>query len=156
MLDDGYAKLVQDLWAELYREFGVRGIYGTAYPHFSYQVAGAYDVKRLAEGLEPVAESTAPFRISTAGLAIFPGPRPVLYVPVVRTARLSRFHQKLWSPMTAAATEIQSYYQPTRWMPHITIGYGDMEPEILGADRQPPEHPLLHLGDPHRQPCPDL
>ncbi|MDB4895600.1 MAG: hypothetical protein JWN15_1862 [Firmicutes bacterium] len=132
LLDDGYAKQVQALWAELYREFGVRGIFGSSYPHFSYQVAASYDVKRLAEALEPVANATAPFRIHTGGLGIFPGPRPVLFVPVVRSARLSRLQQALWRPMTGVATDVQGYYQPSFWMPHITIGYGDMDPEMLG------------------------
>src|SRR5437660_1432707 len=50
LLEDTYYRQVEDLWAELEREFGVRGVYVTPYPHFSYQIASHYDI----EVLEPI------------------------------------------------------------------------------------------------------
>jgi hypothetical protein len=36
LLDDRHYQLVENLWAELEREFSIRGVYVTPYPHFSY------------------------------------------------------------------------------------------------------------------------
>ncbi len=36
LLDCHYSQVVEDLWAELERRFGVDGVYVTPYPHFSY------------------------------------------------------------------------------------------------------------------------
>ncbi len=49
LLDDQYYQLVQDLWAELKREFVVEGIYIIPYPHISYQVATDYKVEQLED-----------------------------------------------------------------------------------------------------------
>jgi hypothetical protein len=47
LLDDKHYQLVENLWAGLEREFVVRGVYITPYPHFSYQIAQHYNVKQL-------------------------------------------------------------------------------------------------------------
>lgn len=47
LLEDKYYRLIEDLWAELEKEFGVRGVYVTPYPHFSYQVASHYNTEVL-------------------------------------------------------------------------------------------------------------
>ncbi len=52
LLDDDHYKLIEDLWAELRREFSVQGVYITPYPHFSYQVAQDYDVDLLEDSAE--------------------------------------------------------------------------------------------------------
>ncbi len=51
LLDPEHSRMVEDVWAELDRTFGVRGVYITPYPHFSYQVAAAYDAARLETAL---------------------------------------------------------------------------------------------------------
>ena len=43
LLDDQHYARVEAIWEELCQKFGVRGMYVTAYPHFSYQVAEKYD-----------------------------------------------------------------------------------------------------------------
>jgi 2'-5' RNA ligase len=133
LLDSTHDAQVERLWAELAATFGVRGVYVTPYPHFSYHVAAAYDLARLDPILQAVAGMTAPFRVRTAGLGIFTGAQPVLYLPVVRTAALSRVHAALWPAVASVASDSNSYYHPDRWLPHITIGFGDVSPERLAA-----------------------
>jgi 2'-5' RNA ligase len=133
LLDRAHYEQVDHLWAELAEMFDVRGVYVTPYPHFSYHVAAAYDLDRLDPILQTIAGLTAPFRVRTTGLGVFTGSQPVLYLPVVRTAALSRVHAALWPAITPAAQDSSGYYHPDHWMPHITIGIGDVPPARLAA-----------------------
>ncbi len=133
LLDTRHYHVVEDLWAELKREFGVQGIYITPYPHFSYQVASLYDTESLEPVLRDFAASHKSFRVNTTGLGIFTGRMPVLYIPVVRNTELTQFQQELWRALSTANTgsEIQEHYHPDAWMPHVTIGFGDLDSDIL-------------------------
>jgi 2'-5' RNA ligase len=133
LLDSHHYLIVEDLWAELKREFGVQGVYITPYPHFSYQVASHYNVEALELILRDFAPSHKSFYVNTTGLSIFTGKVPVLYIPVVRSAELTRIHQELWQVLSNAnlGSEVQAYYHPNAWMPHITIGSGDLDSDIL-------------------------
>ena len=131
LLEDKYYRLVEDLWAELEKEFGVRGVYVTPYPHFSYQVASHYNVELLEPILRDFVARSSAFQISACGLGIFTGASPVLYIPVVRTQELNRFHAALWKEISQAGAGIVDYYTPENWMPHITIGFGDLNKNKL-------------------------
>jgi 2'-5' RNA ligase len=132
LLDAHYYQIVEDLWAELKREFGVQGVYVTPFPHFSYQVANQYNFELLEPILRDFAASHKSFYVNTSGLSIFTGKMPVLYIPVVRSAELTLVHQELHHLSTAKAeSSIQEYYYPDVWMPHITIGFGDLNSDIL-------------------------
>jgi 2'-5' RNA ligase len=126
LLDDQHYQLVENLWAELKREFAVEGVYVTPYPHFSYQIASNYNVEQLEDILHNFASHHTPLQVQTAGLGIFTGPQPVLYIPVVRSPELTKFHQALIEKVSSTGNGIQAYYQPDQWMPHITIGFGDL------------------------------
>lgn len=126
LLDDTHYQIVENLWAELERDFFVRGVYVTPYPHFSYQVAAHYSLEQLTPILQEFAAQSQPFHVQTSGLGIFNGPRPVLYIPVARNPQLTQFHQTLWPLVSSTGSGIQGYYHPDAWMPHITIGFGDL------------------------------
>ncbi|MCI0399352.1 MAG: 2'-5' RNA ligase family protein [Chloroflexi bacterium] len=142
LLDDTYYRLVETLWAELDRRFGLRGITVTPYPHFSYHVAGEYDLERLLPILEKRAWQTRPFTVKTGGLGLFTGPQPVLYVPVVRHAQLTALHQLLWPALEPCSAGRVAYYAPDNWFPHVTLAHGDLTNDNLGPavqwlNRQP-------------------
>lgn len=128
LLDPDHYEQVERIWSELSERFGLRGIYRTPYPHFSYQVAAGYDLERLAAALAETAARAAPFRVPTAGLGLFTGPHPVLYIPVVRTPHLAAFHAELWERIAPAATGVSAYYRPEGWVPHITLAEHDLQP----------------------------
>jgi 2'-5' RNA ligase len=131
LLDNEHYQLVEDLWAELEREFSVHGVYITPYPHFSYHVAQHYDVDELESILKRITSNTTTFQVRTGGLGIFTGVSPVLYIPVVRSQELTELHQELWEVIPTADSGVQEYYHPDQWMPHITIGFGDMNKDNL-------------------------
>ena len=131
LLDNEHYQLVEDLWAELQREFSVQGVYITPYPHFSYRAAQYYDVHELEPILERITSNITTFQVRTGGLGIFTGAHPVLYIPVVRSQELTELHQELWKVIPTADSGVQEYYHPDQWMPHITIGFGDINKDNL-------------------------
>jgi hypothetical protein len=132
-LDDHHDRLTRQLWEELEGRFGLRGVYVTPFPHFSYHIARGYDFAKVEAGLSEVARSAHPFSVRTSGLAVFTGPSPILYLPIVRTAALSEFHARVWQAVNPAASEAVAYYEPEGWMPHITVGFGDVSADKLAA-----------------------
>lgn len=130
-LDKAYYEQVEELWAELQHDFGVQGVYITPYPHFSYQIAAHYDLDKLLPRLRHFAAHHAPFTIRTSSLGIFTGTSPVLYIAVTRTAQLSYVQHILWRQGARCGTGVSPYYHPDQWMPHITIGFADVNSENL-------------------------
>jgi 2'-5' RNA ligase len=133
LLDDQSYQLVEEIWAELDQELGLRGIYITPYPHFSFHVAEQYDYTQLLLLLERFAAETPSFEITTAGLGIFSGPLPVVYITVTRSPLLTKLHQALWPALEPVSAGINAYYHPDRWIPHITLGHGDITWQNLPA-----------------------
>ncbi len=133
MLDTAHDKLVYDLWEELETKFDTNGVYVTPYPHFTFQLASQYDLERVQSTIENIAAKIDPFTVTTTGLGIFTGDSPVLFIPVKRTPTLNRIHEQIWEIGHSIATDLVSHYAPSNWMPHITIGFGDMSPDKLGA-----------------------
>ncbi len=131
LLDKDHYQLIEDLWAELEREFSIRGVYITPYPHFSYHVAQHYDVEKLEPILKRITSNITTFQVRTSGLGIFTGTSPVLYIQVVRSLELTQLHEELWRELSTAGSGIQQYYHPEQWMPHITIGFGDINKDKL-------------------------
>ncbi|MEM5773927.1 MAG: hypothetical protein AAGU05_02915, partial [Anaerolineaceae bacterium] len=43
------------------------------------------------------------------------------------------YHQIIWNSFSGKVKEINSYYSPQNWVPHITIGYGDVTLETLSC-----------------------
>jgi hypothetical protein len=133
LLDVQHEWLVEALWAELADTFGLRGVSITPYAHFSYQIAQRYAVADLEPVVRRVAAATAPFTVETAGLGIFTGAQPVLYLPVARGPALARLQATLWRELAGTGTGVSDYYHPARWIPHITIAFGDTTPATLAA-----------------------
>ncbi len=131
LLDYEHHQLVKDLWAELAREFAVSKVFTAPEPHFSYQLARHYNVKSLEAAMRRFAANKISFQVRAGGLGIFTGPHPVLYIPVVRTPELTQFHEELWWEISCTASGIEDYYHPGRWMPHITLGIGDLNKDNL-------------------------
>ena len=131
LLDDEHYALVEHLWDELETGLGVRGLYKTPFPHFSYHVAEGYDMDLLESILPRLVSHSAAFRVRTAGLGVFSGDHPVLYVPVVRNPALSALHQRLWRELAGASAGTVEYYHPERWMPHITLADDDTLKDYL-------------------------
>lgn len=134
LLDEAHNQLVQEIWTAMEAELGIKGSRVRPYPHFSYHVAEHYDLEVLEPVLKEFATSVAPFTVRTAGLGIFTGGLlPVLYVTVVRSPHLTRLQEILWLRLATGSAGIVEYYHPDQWVPHITLGQGDINAENLPA-----------------------
>jgi len=132
LLDQVHYEKVEALWQELRRRFDVGSPSVVHFPHFSYHGAESYDQERLSAVLAAAARETRPFTLSAAGIALFPGPESVLYIPVSRSPKLTQLHTALWPQLEAVSGPSNAYYAPPVWFPHITLAQGDVTRDNLG------------------------
>lgn len=126
ILDTEHSDIIERLWSDLEREFGLVEAC-RAYPHVSYQVVEQYDPPRVKGVLRRFARAASPFHIRTSGLGVFLGDMPTLYVTVARSEQLSSFHARLWKRLSRTATGIhEHHYGPDNFIPHITLAAGDL------------------------------
>lgn len=114
------ARLIWNRASDMVQNFGFTA---PEFPHFSWQVAVNYQLEQLAEDLQRVALETEPFSIHIAGLGIFPGIQPVLYLSIVRSKKMNLLHEKIWRTCSIHGFELSAYYSPERWIPHLTLAY---------------------------------
>lgn len=133
-LDDATSEWVSELWDSLRLEVGLEHAARISpLPHFSFHCARDFDLDVLSDVVRKVAAAARPLRLRTAGLGVFTGPAPVIYVPVVRTPELTRLQLALWSGAAVASEKPLLEYHPASWIPHITLAQGDVTPASLGA-----------------------
>lgn len=132
LLDQAHYEKVESLWRELRQRFGVGSPKVVHFPHFSYHIAESYDEARLNAVLAAAAREIRPFTLNAAGIALFPGPESVLYIPVSRSPALTQLHATLWPQLEAISVASSPYYTPDSWFPHITLAQGDVTRDNLG------------------------
>jgi 2'-5' RNA ligase len=133
LLNDPYKSQIEAIWQELEQKCGLIGVRVTPLPHFTYQVVEAYDQPRLVRILEELARQTRPFKVHTTGVGLFTGEMPVIYLPLVKNDALLHFHKIIWDRTIDTAQGPSPYYSPDSWIPHITLGYGDVTNFNLGC-----------------------
>ena len=135
LLDGEARERIEEIWEELRRDFGVRGVHATRFPHFSYHVAEEYELGRLAESLEKIARELRPFSVAVSGMGIFTRKLPVIYLPVVRSLEMQRIHGEVAEMASDLASGVNEFYASEVWIPHITVAEGDVDllvlPEIV-------------------------
>ena len=131
LLDDVHhqqALFLQRAWAQAKPE----GEPTRLVPHVALHVATAYG-STLREAAARIAGRHAPVPVRCGGLGFFTTTRPVVYVPVVRDARLSRLHAGLWEALAPLARGTLPWCAPEGWLPHITLAHGPLDTERLAA-----------------------
>jgi 2'-5' RNA ligase len=131
LLDKSASVKVEFLWQELEVRCGLVGVKITPFPHFSWQVAEAYDLSLLATGLGTLSRKAEPLTVHTAGLGLFTGENPIVYIPIIKDKPLISFHKLLWEQMTGIALHPSPYYSPSLWIPHITLAFNDINHDNL-------------------------
>ena len=133
LLPETYYQKVEDLWKELEERHGLTGISVTPYPHFSWQIAEDYDLEKLEKIVQEIASETAPLKVQTGGIGIFTGPKPVIFISVVKSQALMKLHAKIWEKANDAGRDISALYSPDTWMPHISLAYEDVDESNIAA-----------------------
>jgi len=133
LLDEEHTNKTIEIWDELASRCGLTAIEITPFPHFSWQIAEDYDIDCVEVLLDDLASQQKPFNILTSGLALFSGEKPVLYIPIVRSAELSKLHAYLWEQLEPLGDGISAHYAPQIWIPHITLATDDLDAEAMAC-----------------------
>ncbi len=125
-LDKPATAYVENLWGDLEKHCGLTGYKSAMFPHFSWQVTEAYDQRNLKGVVGRIASQTRPFSVRTAGIGLFTGDNPIIFISIVKDEFLAQFHAMLWEQLGEIAIQPSEYYAPGKWMPHITLAYNDV------------------------------
>jgi 2'-5' RNA ligase len=131
LLPSPFDEEVRNIWQHLEDEFGLQGIKTTPFPHFSWQI-GSYPIVALERKMIEVCREFSPFEIRTAGIGVFTGARPVIYIPIVKSPLLFSLHQIIWDKFSEIGEEINHLYHPDQWTPHISLAYEDIKKDNIG------------------------
>ena len=116
----------------LEEKFGLDDVQATLDPHLTYQLAGVKKLSSLKKVLAEVAATTPPFPAFTTGLGVFPGARPVIYIPVLRSDALNALHHRILAATAPLCLRTDRFSTPDCWLPHISLALHDTTPDLLG------------------------
>lgn len=131
LLDAKHSEIVNDIINDLEETFGLRGVKITADPHITWVICEVEKLAELKTYLKRVAGETNIITVNTTGLGIFPGRHPVVFVPVIRADGLNLIHARLSEDIRAFSDQTVTYYNPERWVPHISLALRDTTPALL-------------------------
>lgn len=97
-------------------------IYGIE-PHLSWQAAKDYPAGFVEEQLEKISKNLPPLELSIGGIGVFTGNRPVVYLSVTRSPAVEFYHNQIWGAVSGSGKEINQYFSPEHWIPHISLFY---------------------------------
>ena len=117
---------------KLEEKFGLDDVQATLDPHLTYQLAGVKKLSSLKTALAQVAAATEPFPAFTTGLGVFPGERPVIYVPVLRSDALNALHRRILAATAPLCLRTDKFSGPDCWLPHISLALHDTTADLLG------------------------
>lgn len=95
--------------------------------HISWQGAQDYELNQVEGRVRMIARTFGPLETWVNGIGIFPGVSPVLYLSVSRNPQLSALNATLWEALQPLARDINPYFSPEEWIPHISIFYGNQQ-----------------------------
>lgn len=121
-----------NLWQVLSHACNLNEIKIPLNPHFSWMVAERFNEESLQEAFVELIRKTEPFEVQTTGLGLFTGEKPILYLPIVKTEALMKLHSELWQTLFALGVNQNTVYQPSLWIPHVTVvGEGIAAQQLL-------------------------
>nr|WP_319513791.1 2'-5' RNA ligase family protein [uncultured Cohaesibacter sp.] len=100
-------------------------------PHMSLARIDNVDAQDLIPVVESFQKRLSLTEISLAGLATFTGNKQVVWIAPVPDINLLIAHQQLCDSLESI--RIHENYQPTNWVPHITLAAGLTEDATVAA-----------------------
>lgn len=131
LLDAKHSDLVNQIIYDFEKEFGIRQVQTTPFPHITYLTTEALNLNLLKEYLERSCFGGSVFQVYTTGIGVFPGEHPVVYIPVLRTQPLNKIHAKLYKDIAKLSIEIGQFSKPKLWLPHISLALGDTQIDMM-------------------------
>jgi 2'-5' RNA ligase len=131
LLDTKHCDLVNTIIQDFEKEFGLKQVQATPMPHITFLVAQTYNLPLVKSYLRRLCSSLRPLHGYTTGIGVFPGKKPVIYIPVLRTQPLNKLHSQLYQDISKMSLEIGPYTKPKLWLPHISLAVGDTSLELM-------------------------
>jgi 2'-5' RNA ligase len=132
LLSPPHTRRINGIIKRLESDFGLDDVQATLDPHITYQLAGVRKLEALKDVLRHLAATTAPFPAHTTGLGVFPGPNPVIYIPVLRSDALNHLHRRILEATAPLCVRTDKFSSPNCWLPHISLALHDTTPDLLG------------------------
>lgn len=133
MLDASADEKTRSLWRFLECDCHLEGIRLTPWPHFSWLGAQEADDAGVKQQLTNLAALFEPFTVQTVGFGVFTGAAPVLYLPIVKNRMLLEMHEMVWNSTLPHLKDVNFYYEPKGWVPHVTLAFRDLEARRLAC-----------------------
>lgn len=90
-------------------------------PHLTLHAAPSYDMEKIARAVKSLGRSLPAFEAATTGIGLFRGETRYLYLPVIRSPRLTVVQRAVIEEVARHSEGSEPYWDPDRWMPHITL-----------------------------------
>lgn len=132
-LDTKSTESVKVLWLKLKDVCNLKGIYDQPTPHLSWFVAEDLDIKSSVTAVNQLTGNNCGFTTQGFGIGFFTGVRPVLYLPLVKTQEMIDIHNQVWDQIPGFSKQPNPYYDPSNWMPHVTLAVNDLSIENLAC-----------------------
>lgn len=121
------------MWQKLQERCHMVTANQVSFVHLSWQGAENYRLDQARAAVAEIAAHTQSFRVKVAGLGIFTGKEPVLYLNLVKNRSMIDLHEALWQRLLPHSEEMNAFYAPLEWMPHITLVYRPLLPDDLAC-----------------------
>ncbi len=123
------------LWRLFETEFGSVGVRTFAHPNLTFGAARCDDPRSLSMRLEALAQRLETFPVRISGVGFFDQPQNAAFLGVEKTPALEQVHRAVDEVLQRRCMEVLSVYRPASWVPHVTIGMGDLSREALERAR---------------------
>jgi 2'-5' RNA ligase len=92
-------------------------------PHLTLLVCSDLDMDQLRRFLPAYVAKHPPLLVNFAGLGVFGGPEPVVYLTLAWNQALLDLHAQFWSMAEPLSIDADNHYRPGVWVPHVTLNY---------------------------------
>jgi 2'-5' RNA ligase len=90
-------------------------------PHLTFLASETMLSQNTLEKLDRILEYQVPFSLSAVSLSTFMNEQNILFLGVIVSQLLLDFHQSIYAQVSQSDQQLNSYYPPGRWVPHITV-----------------------------------
>lgn len=122
---------IEEIWEEVAISCGKNSRVSFPYPHFTWQAAATYDIQGFEMALRDALLGQKPFQVQLAGLGIFTGIEPVVYINLVKSPLVNTLHQQIYQVSKAYVNQLEDYWLPDNWMPHLTLVEPGTKREVI-------------------------
>jgi len=132
-IDKQSSEKVTQIWHKLCDACGLEAIYTIPIPHFTWLISEEMDLDQARSIFVSKIPQIPGISTYTFGLGIFSGENPVLFLPMVKTIEMIQLHQDIWDRLGPHCGNLNMYYSPSFWMPHITLALKDLNKDNLAC-----------------------